>query len=75
MSEPSEPLLSVNAVASRCGVSTATVRRWIRERQLDAVLVGGAWRVLPEDIAAMIESGTRKRLDRYIEPERAVPFS
>jgi excisionase family DNA binding protein len=74
MDETSEPLLTVSDVASRCGVSTATVRRWCADGRLAAVLVGGSWRTTPSELAAMIESGTRKRLDRYIEVERAVPF-
>jgi excisionase family DNA binding protein len=71
MTDSTAPL-SVTQVADRLNVSPESVRRWIREGQLDAVLVGGAWRVLPEDVKAMIESGTRKRLDRYADAEYAV---
>lgn len=65
--------LSPSQVAQRVGVSTATVYRWIGDGRLGAVRVGGQWRVLPEDIAAMLAEGTRARLGRYVEPEYAVP--
>jgi excisionase family DNA binding protein len=75
MSEPTDSLLCVAEVADRCSVAPATVRRWITSGRLPALLVGGSWRVEPDQLAAMIEQGTRGRLSRYAaDVEYAVPL-
>ena len=43
-------LLSVRDAARRADASEKTVRRWIKSGKVRALLVGGAWQVLAEDL-------------------------
>jgi excisionase family DNA binding protein len=49
-------LLKVPQVAEYLGVSERTVRRLISSGQLKSVKVGRAVRIVPEDLAAYVES-------------------
>lgn len=49
-------LLTVGAVADRCGVQPATVRVWIREKQLNAVRIGQQFRIRSSDLDAFLEA-------------------
>lgn len=51
---------TVPAVAARCGVSPATVRRWIRAGDLQAVRVGQSYRVSDEALASFIGAGVQR---------------
>jgi excisionase family DNA binding protein len=67
--------LTVQEVASRTRLHVATIYRAIQSGELDAVVVSQSYRLLPRDVADWVERcSTRKRLDRYVEPERAVPY-
>lgn len=45
-----DPLLDIPSVASICGVSEKTVRRWIKARELPAAQLGNQWRIRPRDL-------------------------
>ncbi len=47
-SPPFEQLLTVTDVSKHCQVCDKTVRRWIKDGELDAVRLGRAVRVRPE---------------------------
>lgn len=49
-----DPLLTLEETADHCRVSTKTIRRWIHDRHLPAVKLGGQWRVRPEDLRHFI---------------------
>ena len=49
-----EKLYSVGKIAGLLGVSTATVRRWIRKGWLDGAKVGGSYRVEGQDIIILL---------------------
>jgi len=43
-------MLDIPSVASICGVSEKTVRRWIKARELPAAQLGNQWRIRPRDL-------------------------
>jgi excisionase family DNA binding protein len=45
-----KPLYSINEAKTLLGVSDDTIRRMIKDKQLDAVKVRGAWRVRRESL-------------------------
>jgi excisionase family DNA binding protein len=49
-----EQLLTINDVAALCRVSTKTVRRWIKTRELTAAKLGAQWRIRPRDLDLFI---------------------
>jgi excisionase family DNA binding protein len=49
-----EQLLTINDVAALCRVSTKTVRRWIKTRELTAAKLGAQWRIRPRDLDMFI---------------------
>ena len=49
-----EPLLDIPAVASICGVSEKTVRRWIKAGDLPAARLGNQWRIFPRDLRVFV---------------------
>ena len=54
----SERLLTAVEVANQLQVLPMTVREWLRKGKLKGVrLPGGDWRVRPEDLDAMLETG------------------
>lgn len=49
-------LLKAQDVADRLNTSAETVRRWVREKRLPAVILpSGAMRFRPEDVEALIQ--------------------
>ena len=53
-------MLVIDEVAAICRVSNRTVRRWVKARDLPAVLLGGLVRIRPKDLEIFI----RDRLTR-----------
>ena len=49
-----EQLLTINDVAALCRVSSKTVRRWIKTRELTAAQLGAQWRIRPRDVDLFI---------------------
>ncbi len=45
-----EELLTIDDVAALCRVSSKTVRRWIKARELTAAQLGNQWRIHPRDL-------------------------
>jgi excisionase family DNA binding protein len=58
MSKTTKPvpkqLLTIDDVAALCRVSTKTVRRWIKTRELTAAKLGAQWRIRPRDLDLFI---------------------
>lgn len=50
----SQPLMTVHEVAEHLKVKEATVRTWIRDRQLRAIKFGKDWRVAVDDLEAFL---------------------
>jgi excisionase family DNA binding protein len=48
-------LYSTDEVATFVGVTPRTVQRWIREKKLPAVVIGGTYRVKREDLQAFVK--------------------
>ena len=49
-----EQLLTIDDVAALCRVSTKTVRRWIKTRELTAAKLGAQWRIRPRNVDLFI---------------------
>ena len=47
-------LLTIDDVAALCRVSSKTVRRWIKTRELTAAQLGAQWRIRPRDLNLFI---------------------
>ena len=47
-------LLTIEDVAALCRVSSKTVRRWIKTRELTAAKLGSQWRIRPRDVDLFI---------------------
>lgn len=58
----SRPLLTTHGVADLLGVKEATVRRWIRDRELPAVLLRREWRVSMNHLEAFVDGRLRDHL-------------
>jgi len=58
MRKPTKPvpeqLLTIKDVAALCRVSSKTVRRWIKTRELTAAQLGAQWRIRPRDLDLFI---------------------
>ena len=54
------PLLTVRDVAGKLQVKEATVRTWIRDRQLRAVKLSKEWRVAVVDLEKFIDEHANK---------------
>jgi excisionase family DNA binding protein len=74
MTDATENTYTVSQVAERLGVSEESVRRWLREGLLGGLAAGRKWVVPAGELQAFLETNTRRRLGRYTEVERAVPF-
>ena len=48
-------LLTIDDVAALCQVSSKTVRRWIKTRELTAAKLGSQWRIRPRDLDLFIK--------------------
>ena len=55
--------LTTEDIAERYGVNEDTARRWIRQKRLPAIRIGGAYRVRLDDL---------QRLERSIQQDRAI---
>jgi len=66
---PSGALLSVVQASRRAGVSTKTLRAWIKEGKLCALHSGRAWRIEPDDLERFLR--TPKATDEALTPELA----
>ncbi|GEO82928.1 helix-turn-helix domain-containing protein [Pararhodospirillum oryzae] len=55
-----KPLLTVHEVADLLKVKEATVRQWIRDRQLRAVKFGREWRVAHVDLETFINQNANR---------------
>jgi excisionase family DNA binding protein len=53
--------LTTEDIAERYGVNEDTARRWIRQKRLPAIRIGGAYRVRLDDL---------QRLERTIQQDR-----
>lgn len=53
--KPDREYLTVNEVASELGVTSRTVRNWIRAKRLAAKRVGGVVRILRVDLQRIIK--------------------
>ena len=50
-----ERMLTVSDVAERLAINPATVRRWLRRKELAGYQFGGEWRIKLADLEAFIE--------------------
>ena len=50
-------LLKPEEVADRLGVSTLTIKKWLRNGKLPGVKVGHLWRIDEADLEKFIEAG------------------
>jgi excisionase family DNA binding protein len=57
--------LTTEDLAHRYGVNEDTARRWIRQKRLPAIRIGGAYRVRLDDLM---------RLERTVDLTAAEPF-
>jgi excisionase family DNA binding protein len=55
MSLRDDPLMRLSEVAASLRVSRDTVRRWVRERKLQGVRVGGTVRIRRSGVLAFVE--------------------
>ena len=55
-----EPLLTIDDVAALCRVSSKTVRRWIKTRELTAAQLGAQWRIRPRDLDLFIHERMKR---------------
>lgn len=53
-------LLTIKDVAEHAGVSTATVRRWIKDGLLAETRIGGSIRIRADELERLIEDSTRR---------------
>jgi excisionase family DNA binding protein len=61
MSEPRDELLTVEGVAERLGVHEQTVRRWLRDGQLNGVMLSrrAGYRIKESELDHIINEGLR----------------
>lgn len=57
-----ERLLKIDEAASVLGLSPKTVRKWLWERKISSVKVGGAVRISEKEIARITSDGQRNRI-------------
>lgn len=61
-----DKMLTVQQVADRIQVNPETVRNWIRNGELDALDIGGEYRIAPSDLEDFIQrrkTGRRRKKD------------
>jgi excisionase family DNA binding protein len=56
-----EPWLSLEQIAQHVGVSTDTIHRWIRLRDMPAHKVGRLWKFKVSQVDAWVRAGTSKQ--------------
>jgi excisionase family DNA binding protein len=57
----STDLLSIDEFATRCNVSARTVERWLQERRIDSIKLGGATRIPRSEVIRLVGTGYRTR--------------
>ena len=57
--------LTVREVAELVQVSEATVRHWIKLRELRAIALGREWRVIPRDLEAFLGTHETRRVAAF----------
>ena len=61
---PHDQYQTVHEVADRLKVNDATVRRWIKDRELRAINIGKGWRIADADLVLFLrQHETRTRED------------
>ncbi len=64
-----QQLLTAQAFAKALNVTTACIRRWILERKIATVKVGGLVRIPSDEVQRLIQSGLRPTQERTSSPE------
>jgi excisionase family DNA binding protein len=54
-------LLTVDQFAALCDVSPRTIERWLQERRIDSIKLGGAIRIPKVEVIRMMSTGYRTR--------------
>lgn len=54
-----KPFFKVKEVADAFGLTPFTIHRWIRERKLKAVKIGGSVRIRAEEIEKFVAAGEK----------------
>lgn len=77
---PPSPMLDIDAVATRCGVTRDAVSGWIASKELPAVNVSRArnakratWRIRPEDLETFELSRRTSKPASTAKPKRPKP--
>ena len=55
-----EKIWSVKEVAQKLGVSTVTIRKWIKEGKIRAKRIGRPWHIPDSAVRAALETGVEK---------------
>ena len=64
-----EPLLTVDQVAERLKVDAETVRRWLREGQMQGYRLGSRWwRVSEADLRRFLEASKKPAREQEVRP-------
>src|SRR5580704_5648706 len=58
--QETEPWLSLEQIAQHVGVSTDTIHRWIRKRDMPAFKVGRLWKFKASKVDEWVQAGTSK---------------
>lgn len=56
--QETEPWLSLEQIAQHVGVSTDTIHRWIRKRDMPAFKVGRLWKFKASKVDEWVQAGT-----------------
>ena len=59
--QETEPWLSLEQIAQHVGVSTDTIHRWIRQREMPAHKVGRLWKFKASKVDEWVQAGTAKQ--------------
>ena len=65
--EERKRLLTPDQVASKLGVSSRTVRRWLREKKLKGLRAGRQWLVAPKALETFLHGGDERELTLRID--------
>ena len=57
-----ETLMKVEKAAQALDVSPKTIRKWLAERKINYVKVGGAVRIAASELDRIAKEGTRERI-------------
>jgi len=62
LEEKMEKLMKIAVAADLLGISQKTVRKWVYERKINVVKVGGAVRIAESEIDRIMTAGQRNRI-------------